>query len=549
MDEKTAKRILRNVLRKHYLSIAFLSLFSGMVGVIFVIPALGAKNLINGVAETNPDKIIGYAIAIGCVLFLGILLQTVQRFLAERERAGINITLKNRAYADILAGEYVKTERYHSGELLNRLMADIAEISRDAVNIPTTMSGTVAQTIFLLAALYVFDRIFFCMFFVYAVAMIFIFRLLRHKMMACHEKMMKAAGKSRSFMQETLENSLTVKTYVAERACALESQRLTYEYYKKRQEKNRINTLTATLISLAIGIGIAFATLHFVFQLKNGETDYGTIATTLLLLCEMQRPFFVFTSMGQTLYACKASVKRLVEVMNGKEPEKESTEIFDWVEIRLSEVTFRYPDSENKIFDSVNARINRGNIICITGDSGSGKSTFFKLLTSAYHPTDGKMYFVGPKGDKSLDKQTIGLFAYVQQSDFLISGTIKENLTFFGLEKTEREMKEALKTACAEFVYDLPNGLNTCLKEKGDGLSEGQKQRLSLARAILSGREILLLDEVTSALDCETERKVLENMRNLHGKTCLISTHRKETLKIADEIWRIERGKIKTETL
>ena len=200
------------------------------------------------------------------------------------------------------------------------------------------------------------------------------------------------------------------------------------------------------------------------------------------------------------------------------------------------------------MFWEADAEFAKGGVICITGESGSGKSTLFKLLMHIYAPLSGGIYAIAGDGGHLLTERERGLFAYVPQGNFLFSGTIRENLAFFSEEESEATLEErerrALKEACAEFVFGLPEGLDTPLRERGGGLSEGQLQRLAVARALLSERPILLLDEATSALDGETEKRLLENIRKEKNKTCLIVTHRPAALEIADVVLRVQGGKI-----
>ena len=197
------------------------------------------------------------------------------------------------------------------------------------------------------------------------------------------------------------------------------------------------------------------------------------------------------------------------------------------------------------IFDNANITLKKGQVVCLTGPSGAGKSTIFKLLLNVFSPLDGGIFLKTTEDCFPLSVQQRGLFAYVPQGNFLFSGTIRENLLFFANENvTDLALETALKTACAEFVFDLPNGLGTVLSERGEGLSEGQLQRLAVARALLSNRPILLLDEATSALDSETEERLIRNIQALTDKTCLIVTHRPAALSIADKIVKIENGAI-----
>ena len=211
--------------------------------------------------------------------------------------------------------------------------------------------------------------------------------------------------------------------------------------------------------------------------------------------------------------------------------------------IDFCDVTFSY--GRENVLKNATFSIKKGDIVCLKGASGAGKSTIFKLLLNVYKPEQGEIRLKGKEYDVGLTAGHRELFAYVPQGNFLFSGTIYENLTFFCDDKVKDEtVYEALKTACALFVYDLPEGLNTPLMERGAGLSEGQMQRLAVARAILSNQPVLLLDESTSALDSNTEKQLLENIKNLHDKTCLIVTHRDAPLSIADKIFTIENANI-----
>jgi ATP-binding cassette subfamily B protein len=216
--------------------------------------------------------------------------------------------------------------------------------------------------------------------------------------------------------------------------------------------------------------------------------------------------------------------------------------------ITFDNVAFDY--GRERVIESASFAINKGEIVCLTGASGSGKSTVFKLLLSLYAPSEGEISLQSKDEKTPLTAANRNLFAYVPQGNFLFSGTILENLTFFSKRTDEDEeqllsrVKRAIDVACAEFVWELPQGLQTPLYEGGKGLSEGQMQRLAVARAILSDRPILLLDEATSALDAQTEKQLLQNVRTLQNKTCVIVTHRPAALEIADSVLHVEKATV-----
>ena len=345
---------------------------------------------------------------------------------------------------------------------------------------------------------------------------------------------------------------MTLKAYSAEDRTVEKAKNFAYEYYDKRMQRNMIHSFMNAVFSTLSNFGLILAVVWCGISVLNGNDDYGSILSVILLLMQLQHPFASFSSIIPAYYSRITSGERLAEIEDM--PTEKSLivnnsihEVYaDLKKITLNNLSFTY--GRNIILDNVNYQIEKGKIICLKGASGVGKSTIFKLLLNVYKPTDGTIYLQSTEDNKPLTEENRNLFAYVPQGHFLFSGTIYENLTFFSNEKDEQILQEkiqqAIKTACADFVWELPDKLQTLLTEGGGGLSEGQLQRLAVARAILSERPILLLDEATSALDNETEKTLLENVRQLENKTCLIVTHRAAALDIANEIISIQDGKI-----
>ena len=214
--------------------------------------------------------------------------------------------------------------------------------------------------------------------------------------------------------------------------------------------------------------------------------------------------------------------------------------------IRFDHVSFTY--GRTPVLDDVSLDIRKGDIAAFTGLSGGGKSTMFLLMLGAYRATGGNVFFEYGGERRAPDKGTRQLFAYVPQGNYLFSGTLRENLTFFSDDVTEEAIGEALRAACADgFVAELPQGLDTMLGEKGHGLSEGQMQRVAIARALLSGAPVLLLDEATSALDEETEARLLGHIAGMRNRTCLIVTHRRAALGICNRHFLLKDGRVSEE--
>lgn len=551
------------------------------------------RYLVNSASEKDGKRLILFAVILLSTLLLRILVQTAVKYLSEKGRAKISVELKNKLFFRTLRADYASFEKYHSGDLLNRFDSDVTEVAADSVNIFPAVAGMIVQCVGAVAALLTLDPLFTAIFVAGAAVVGILTALFRRKVMSYHREMTEAKGESRAFMQESLTSALTLKAYGTEEKSAEKSRGLLDIYYRKRMKRARFTAGMSGVFSLLGNAGFIFAVIWCGVGIMRGTTDYGSILSIVLLLGQLQHPVSAFSSVMPLVYARAASAQRLCELEEIPPEPQGSSDIgplYAGLERFIVEERITFDYGRERLFCGASAEIEKGSVVCITGGSGSGKSTLFKLLLNVYTPLSGGVY-AALHGEKiPLTAKERGLFAYVPQGNFLFSGTIRENLIFFSEEKdealserggntseknkgnsesresareknkgisengesarekkgdvSEKKISAALKAACAEFVWELPEGLDTPLRERGGGLSEGQLQRLAVARALLSDRPVLLLDEATSALDGETERKLLENIKNTSGKTCLIVTHRPAALEIADRVLRIENGKI-----
>ena len=237
-----------------------------------------------------------------------------------------------------------------------------------------------------------------------------------------------------------------------------------------------------------------------------------------------------------------ASAERLEDVI-GLPDERMGGEIGRFESVRFDDVSFQYDDGVSEVLLNVNFTVKKGDFVALTGISGGGKTSLFQLLLGIYRPTSGSVMFSDGVKSVAAGRGTRPLFAYVPQGNTIFSGTLRENLCRFCDNPTEEAISDAVKTAC---IDDLVNeiGMDAILGERGVGLSEGQLQRVAVARALLSGAPVLLLDEATSALDEKTEARMLSNLRSLSGKTCILVTHRPAALRICDYRLHVDGGRV-----
>lgn len=505
------------------------------------------KNLINSATGGKNQLLWLFAAVLLGLLPLKILLKTIDAFYAEKLRAKIVSEFRVLTFSKILRSEYAQITGYHSGELLNRLTSDINEVAADTVGLMPTLVGMSVQCVGSIIALLTIDPLFTCLYVVCGGVFGGLAALFRKQLKKRHKEVMQADGEHRSFMQEGLSSVMTLKAYSAEEKAVQKSAAIGRRYYDKRMKRNVLRTTMNGVFNLLSNCGLIFAVVWGAWSILQDPTgsDYGAILSVILLLMQFQQPLTGFSSVIPAYYARLASGERLAELDEiPTETISDKRAPTDFDEIVMRGVCFSY--GREMILENADFSVKKGEIVCLQGTSGAGKSTVFKLLLNVFKPIEGKTSLFYQGSEYDLDETYRGLFAYVPQGNFLFSGTIYENLTFFSDETSidDDKLKNALRIACADFVFELPEGLNTSLSERGGGLSEGQLQRLAVARAILSDRYVLLLDEATSALDGETEKRMLENIKTLEGKTCLIVTHREAALSIADRTLVVENRKI-----
>ena len=547
---QNGKAWLKQRTGKYRGSVVFLACVNAVATALSLAFAFLVRYLINGAASGKEKAIWIFAGVLLGVLFLRIFLNTLARYLAERQRAKITAELRTQLFGKILRSDFEQTQAYHSGELLNRLTSDVTEVATDTVGLLPALVGMIVQCLGATAALLLIDPLFTAIYLVCGGIFGAITAVFRKQIKKRQKRVLETDGAARSFMQESVTSTLTVKAYGAESKAQDKAGAFNEEYYQARMSRNRLSSLMNAMFSLLGNFGLIFAIIWCSVSVLNDgvNADYGAMLSVVLLLMQLQQPFTSFSSWVPLYYARIASGERLSQIDDIPceciiTPAENTTAYDTLASVALENISFTY--GRNAVLDGASVVLHKDEIVCVTGESGSGKSTLFKLLLSVLTPKDGGLWLQSVSGEKTpLTAKERDLFAYVPQGKFLFSGTIYENLTFFTGATGDAEIKGALAVACADFVWDLPQGLQTQLGENGIGLSEGQMQRLAVARAILSNRPILLLDEATSALDGETERKLLENIKALPDKTCLMVTHRPAALEIADKVITVQDGKI-----
>lgn len=511
--------------------------------------SLLCRGIIDSAVSGDRYGILGYAAGLGGFVLLQLVLRLVCNSLSEYVRAGLEMDMRGKLFGKLLSAELSSVTKYHSGELLNRMFSDvkicadgIADIVPAAVNMVTRLVCAGVIMVFL-------EPWFAALFAAAGIVVFAVTRFFRGRLKGLHRQVQEKEGTVRSFLQESLESAAVVKVFGAEQKMLRQNDRNQREHYKIRMKRRAIGIISGAGFGLIFQAGYVLALVWGAFGIFNGGMTYGTLTAVLQLVNQIQSPFAGLSSLFPQYYAMLASAERVIELESLPEEQKaaKTLDYADFQRLEVSGLRFAYDEKgEKDVISRADFTLNRGETAALTGISGGGKSTLFMLLLGAYRPNDGAIRIWGGSGEFSPGQETRGIFAYVPQGNCLFSGTIRENIAFMSsAEVSDEEVMQAAKAACAEeFIAQLPNGLDTRIGENGCGLSEGQAQRIAVARALYSGAGFLLLDEATSALDEQTERKLLENISAMDGKTVLIVTHRPAALKICGRQLTLKDGVI-----
>lgn len=509
--------------------------------------ALVYRSLIDGAVAADKEKLM-FSIAqlVGAIVLqfaIGILSSTMM----ERTTVNLTVALQDSLLKSLLKNRYSAIVGYHSGELLNRMFSDVGIVVSGIISLVPSAAYLLFRLVGAVSVLIALAPGFTLLLLLGGVVISGVMLLMRGRFKHLHKQVQEAGGRVRSYLQETLSSLLVIKVFGAEKRVREQAMERQMEYRRVRRKRWMVSLVGGVGLRMVVQLGYFLAMVWGCFGIYSGTLTYGTMTATLQLVSQIQGPFTGFSGLLSQYYTLLASAERIMEVE--ELPEETAVEVDrDAYYRNLKAITFDHVDftyGRTPVLLDVCADLPKGEIVSITGLSGGGKSTLFLLLLGAYLPTAGEITIQTEAGERQPFRQVPGLFAYVPQGNYLFSGTLRENITFLRRDIPDERVWEALRLACAEkFVRDLPQGLDTPLGEKGHGLSEGQMQRIAIARALLSGAPILLLDEATSALDEETEAKLLENIQQLQNRTCLVVTHRKAALGICQRHLVIENGTV-----
>ena len=512
--------------------------------------SLVTKNLIN---EVLGGKISAAAVALYVFLGLsGIAVSALNRRLSAKISLRVNNEIRADVFGKFISTTWEEVSAFHSGDLLNRINGDVSTVADSVIGWIPSVTVKSAQFIGAIAIICYYDAAMALLSLISIPAAALISSLLLRKMRSYGTKIREAGSELMSFFEESLQNIQTVKAFGLSQSLDGRLAQLQKIYYDTSLEYNALSVKVTSGMSV-LGLFVSYLCMGWcIFRLFTGAIDIGTMVLFIQLSSYLSSSISSLISSVPTVISATVSAGRIISVLNlPREEEDESLaarEIADFgeaPEIEFRDVSFGYKNG-GKVFSEVNLTVAPGEFAAFVGPSGGGKTTLLRLLLGLVKPQSGKASLSAKGKTAEISSATRRIFTYVPQEKAMFSGTVAEMLRLFSPEATDEEINAALKAACAyDFVAALPEGINTPLGERGAGFSEGQNQRLAIARAVLRKAPVLLLDEATSALDLETERRVLENITALcRGKTLIVMTHRESVLPLCDSVYRISGGKV-----
>ena len=546
MKQKNTLQWLSIAAGKAKLLVGVLVAVQAVLSVSSIAFAFILRRIINMAVQGASTGFRSSFVLLAGVIAAQIALGAAGRFLSEYTTTTVENRFKQRLFAALLTGNYASVTSVHSGEWMNRLTSDTTIIAGGVTQIVPGLIGMLVRLFGALAAILWLEPRFFWVLVPGGAAMLALTYGFRKILKRLHKNIQEADGTLRVFLQERLESLLIVRTFAKEQQTAAQADNLMEQHKAARMKRSNFSNLCnigfAGAMNGAYLLGIGFCG----YGILTGTMSYGNLMAIMQLVGQVQSPFANITGYLPRYYAMLASAERLMEAEafapDSEHPlaEEKTLEFYRTrlTALRLEHASFTYQppvraEEEQPpmpvVLKDIDLTIRKGEYIAFTGPSGCGKSTVLKLLMCLYPLDAGSRTLETASGTQPLTAAWRSLFAYVPQGNQLLSGTIRDIVSFGDPRKAQDDagILRALRIACAEdFVQKLEKGLDTMLGEHGQGLSEGQMQRIAIARAVYSNHPILLLDEATSALDEATALRLLNNLRKMTDKTVILVTHR-----------------------
>lgn len=552
MKDKTTLKWLYSHSKPQLLSIVILAILRCSLTVLGVVFALTSRVVIDAAVAKNFDGLIAAAIELLTIIVAQIAIRLIGQSMEARIGARLRLRFRNNIFSALLKKDYQAATAYHTGDLMTRINHDVSVISSGILSLVPSVLALLVGLVYALYSLTRLDPNFAFIFLVGGIILLIVINAFRKVLKSTHKRVQETEAKVRSFFQESLGSLLMIKVFGIEEKISQAAADLQEDNFKAQMVRRNLTIFSTSGLSMIFSIGSLYALVWSSYRLFLETITFGTLTAILQLVNQIQSPFASLSGVVPQYYSILASSERIIEVCDlpdegeDQAPLDARTAYAHLQALCFENLSFGY--GRDIVLENASLTIEKGDFAVIAGISGIGKSTLIKLLLGVLTPQGGRIYLRLQNKELNVGKFSRPLFSYVPQGNLLLSGTIREAVSMVRPNATDEEIMAAAEISCAaDFIKNLPEGLDTYVGEKGLGLSEGQVQRLAVCRAILSDAPIILLDEATSALDEATEEKLLQNIRSLKDKTCVIISHKHAAMSICNKHIYIENKKIRVE--
>ncbi len=518
---------------------ATIGLLSVMVSLAQVWAVQHAIDVASGHAEGSIYWSVGVmALLVLCGFALRICSIWVRNILGIKAQNRMQQRMLDR----ILRSEWTGKESHHSGDVLNRLEQDVGTVvSFLTETIPNTIS---VVAMFVGAFLYLFSMDKVLAFVIVGIIPVFVLlsKLYIGQMRRLTRQVRDSDSKVQSVLQETIQHRMLIKTLESDSVMVDRLESTQSELRHRVVKRTAFSVVSNFILNAGFSVGYLIAFLWAALRMADQTLTFGGMTAFLQLVNRIQGPARDLTRLAPVFVGVFTAAERLMELEeNPLEEQGDPIPLTAPCGVRLEHITYAYDDGDSNVIEQLDFDFYPGSCTAVLGETGAGKTTLIRLILALLHPNEGKVILYNQQEQKELSPLMRCNFVYVPQGNTLMSGTIRDNLRLGKLNATEEEIKTALEMSCASFVMELPDGLDTICTEAGGGLSEGQAQRISIARALVRNRPIMLFDEATSALDPETERQLLHNILSNHDKTVIFITHRPAVVDYCDQTLHLQK--------
>lgn len=522
---------------------AILNAAIGLLSVVVSLAQVWAVQHAIDVASGHAEGSIYWSVGVMALLVLcGFVLRICSIWVRNILGIKAQNRMQQRMLDRILRSEWTGKESHHSGDVLNRLEQDVGTVvSFLTETIPNTIS---VVAMFVGAFLYLFSMDKVLAFVIVGIIPVFVLlsKLYIGQMRRLTRQVRDSDSKVQSVLQETIQHRMLIKTLESDSVMVDRLESTQSELRHRVVKRTAFSVVSNFILNAGFSVGYLIAFLWAALRMADQTLTFGGMTAFLQLVNRIQGPARDLTRLAPVFVGVFTAAERLMELEeNPLEEQGDPIPLTAPCGVRLEHITYAYDDGDSNVIEQLDFDFYPGSCTAVLGETGAGKTTLIRLILALLHPNEGKVILYNQQKQKELSPLMRCNFVYVPQGNTLMSGTIRDNLRLGKLNATEEEIKAALEMSCASFVMELPDGLDTVCTEAGGGLSEGQAQRISIARALLRNRPIMLFDEATSALDPETERQLLHNILSNHDKTVIFITHRPAVVDYCDQTLHLQK--------